>query len=280
MTKKRIATLIVLLLSLHHSTQASLLTLTTWNMEWLSIEPNTRSQQDLRKITQYFAQLDTDILAFQEVNSIQAIKTIVGNEYKIYLSDRHRQKSYFNINQYTGFAVKKGITVTDKTDFSLSSKHHLRFASYLILNQEKHKPIHLLSIHLKAGCRSIKSHSQSCKVLKKEFDSIHQWIASRVSAQDLFIILGDFNYPLTESNSFLLSKQIKSETILATKKIKQTCMVKSKKKQQLFRYPTIIDHILVSKGITITSAEMHNFNPQDVLHFNLTDHCPISVKIN
>ncbi|MGF1756262.1 endonuclease/exonuclease/phosphatase family protein, partial [Vibrio makurazakiensis] len=70
------------------------LKISTWNIEWLTIHPQNAIQQSQRQpadfstLSQYFGKLESDVLAFQEVDSVEAIKNIVGDEYSVVLSDR------------------------------------------------------------------------------------------------------------------------------------------------------------------------------------------------
>ncbi|MFA0673365.1 metal-dependent hydrolase, partial [Vibrio sp. 10N.222.51.A6] len=70
------------------------LTISSWNIEWLSTNEavnkfsDQRDQADFDKLEQYFQSLNSDVVAFQEVDDINAIQRIAGDQYKILMSDR------------------------------------------------------------------------------------------------------------------------------------------------------------------------------------------------
>ncbi len=178
------------------------LKLATWNLEWLSSSASAkfpsskRTNQDFNMLASYFKQIDPDILAFQEVNDVQAIRRVVGSKYRIYLSDRSTSRYLVNqfrdINQYTGFAIRRTINVVNKPDIRLekSKSSRLRFATYLVIKPLHKKPIHLLSVHLKAGCTGKYYNSHSCVALKREGDSLNHWIQQRTKQKQPYMILG------------------------------------------------------------------------------------------
>ena len=105
-------TLILLFSSLSFAQNS--INLTSWNIEWLSIDGGkvSRTPQDFEKLTHYVDKTQANILAFQEVESAAAIQKAVGNDFTIYLSDRanasNRHLQFNDTNQYTGFAVRNG----------------------------------------------------------------------------------------------------------------------------------------------------------------------------
>ena len=62
------------------------LTISSWNIEWLSTNVAVnkfsaqRDQADFDKLEQYFQSLDADVVAFQEVDDINAIQRIAGDQ--------------------------------------------------------------------------------------------------------------------------------------------------------------------------------------------------------
>ncbi|MFA0413446.1 endonuclease/exonuclease/phosphatase family protein [Vibrio renipiscarius] len=266
--------------------------ISTWNMEWLDIKgnrqfkPSLRSNADFYKMSEYFAKIEAPILAFQEVASAAAIQSVVGGEYEIFLSDRslpsHHALQFSDINQYTGFAVKKGLKVTDPSDFSLlQTKNKLRFASYIILEDWQNEPVHLLSIHLKARCSGQYRSNNACKTLKQQVLGLNAWIKAREEQGEAYIIAGDFNHNLAYPNDWLwhdLSSQ--SHAVLSTRKVSADCVVRNRnnaKKTHQFR--SLIDHIVVSQHFVIDEATQDVFTSSDVLSYQLSDHCPLSITI-
>ena len=143
---------------------ASSLSFTTWNIEWLTTTPSKqfiqskRTQADFEALAKHFATTNTDVLAFQEVNDIAALRKVVGKDYDIYLSERadanNKRRQFEDINQYTGFAIRKGLPVEKQSDVRLDKRKNskLRFATYMIVTPKQKPPLHILSVHLKARC--------------------------------------------------------------------------------------------------------------------------------
>lgn len=71
-------TLILLFSSLSFAQNS--INLTSWNIEWLSIDGGkvSRTPQDFEKLTHYVDKTQADILAFQEVESVAAMQKAVG----------------------------------------------------------------------------------------------------------------------------------------------------------------------------------------------------------
>ncbi|EGU47767.1 metal-dependent hydrolase [Vibrio ichthyoenteri ATCC 700023] len=269
--------------------------ISTWNMEWLDLQGNKRFKSSLRtnadfdKISDYFVQIDTPILAFQEVTSESAIRRVVGDSYNIYLSARstgqYRHLQFNDINQYTGFAIKKGIRVTDPDDFSLLRSNRqtkLRFASYIIVNDWWDEPIHLLSIHLKARCSGQFHPNKSCQTLKEQGLALNRWILERQQQKQAYIISGDFNHNLAYPNDWLwndITQQ--SQAHLSTRHVNADCLVRSRNKaKRTHQFRSLIDHFVTSPHFIVNEAKQHLFEPSDVVEFKLSDHCPLSIILN
>ncbi|MCK6263632.1 endonuclease/exonuclease/phosphatase family protein [Vibrio sp. ZSDE26] len=265
----------------------------TWNIEWLTSAPNPsmvpshRSNADFSQLNQYFSQISPDILSFQEVNDLDAIKHVVGSNYTIWLSQRsweeNRKHQFVQTNQYTGFAVNKALSVTRMADLRLehSPTSKLRFATYIVVEPDSEQPVHMLAIHLKAGCHAAYRNSKNCRRLKQQSYILQQWILDRELDNDLYVIAGDFNHNLSYPNDWmwaLLSSG--NNAVLASKKAKATCLVKSKREpNKTYQYKSLIDHIVVSDHVLFTDAKQVEFKKEHVLNYNLSDHCPVTLHI-
>ncbi len=270
---------------------------TTWNLEWLTNNPQNnitaskRTENDFIKLAEQVNKIRPDIMAFQEVDNRETLKQIINSHYKIYLSDRNklinRHLQFDDINQYTGFAVSDKWEISDPEDILLSPGKKLRFASYIILHNTKMSSVHLLSVHLKAGCRGEYSHSDSCQQLKEQGKSLNLWIRKRLSLNQNFIILGDFNHNLTYPEDWFWKEIIrgtetrnKPQIILATQHSTADCLVRSKKKSgEIYRYPYLIDHIVTSSGMTHSQPIQNLYTKEQILRYKLSDHCPLSMSI-
>ena len=221
---------------------AELIRYTTWNLQWLANQPHkklispNRSENDIRLLREYFIKTSSDVMAFQEVNDIDIISKIVGPNYKIILSHRSRIENQANqfdkINQYTGFAVKSSLEVLDHIDLKLDKRptSRLRFASYIELVKPSKLSVHLLSVHLKGGCRTKYQNKRSCVILKEQLTNINLWIREREKHHQTYIVLGDFNSQMADKAEWawrLVSH--KTKAILASQDTDAKCSVKSKK---------------------------------------------------
>ncbi|MEF1337614.1 endonuclease/exonuclease/phosphatase family protein [Vibrio rotiferianus] len=262
--------------------------LTSWNIEWLSIDGSkvSRTSQDFEKLNHYVDKTQVDILAFQEVETAAAIQKAVGNDFTIYLSDRankSNQHLQFNdTNQYTGFAVRSGVSVLDKPDFSITrGNSKLRFASYLVLNPNQDKETHLLSVHLKAGCSGAYRNNRDCKIVKQQGQALAKWIKAREDNQQQYVVLGDFNHNLGYRGDWLwevLSDN--NDAKLVTKNTKAECKVRSNRNpNKTHQFRSVIDHIIVSGNLNASSGVQTVFKTQDVLDYKLSDHCPVSTTL-
>ncbi len=267
------------------------LKLSTWNMEWFVSEgnkrfaPSLRSNADFYKMALYFQTLETPILAFQEVGDSNALTRIIGDQYRVYLSDRSQPEyahlQFDNLNQYTGFAIRHDIAVKDVADFSLqptSHRNRLRFASYLIVQPEHSQPIHLLSVHLKARCTGRFEPKSACKTLKAQGKALNQWIKTREENGEPYIISGDFNHNLSYNGDWLwrdISED--SDAVLASKNVAAKCKVRSRNHpNRTHQFRSVIDHMIISQDIKVSSIAQNLYQTQDVLDYQLSDHCPIT----
>lgn len=266
----------------------------TWNLEWLSSSPSVkfaasqRSDADYQALKHHFDQMQSNILAFQEVNDPKALTKIIGNNYQLYFSQRretsNRRHQFEDINQYTGFAVQKGVEVSNQEDLRLdmSDTSKLRFASYIIINPTSNQPIHALSIHLKARCSGRFNSSRDCQTLKQQGHQLNRWISQREDKHQAYVILGDFNHNMSYQHDWLW-KDIAQGTkaVLASKSSQAECKVRSRKNpNKTHQFRSLIDHIIVSDALTASIAQQDVYPARDVLKYQLSDHCPLSTTIH
>ncbi|NGZ14144.1 endonuclease/exonuclease/phosphatase family protein [Vibrio aestuarianus] len=276
---------------------AQSLKLATWNIEWLSLTPSTniaesqRSEQDFSALQHHFTNFPPDVLAFQEVDSREAIQRIVGMEYNVLISDRsskgNRRYQFNDQNQYTGFAVRQGIAFADPDDLNLTpnNKHKLRFASYVVLYPNTPQQIHLLSVHLKAGCSGkFRASSTSCKTLKAQGLALNQWLLEKERLNQAYAILGDFNHNLAYPNDWLwqvITDGAVQPPQLATQDTAAVCKVRSNKNpQRTHQFRSLIDHVIVSHSLKASQTQQITYPSAQILKYRLSDHCPITSVIN
>ena len=268
------------------------LTISSWNIEWLSTNEavnkfsDKRDQVDFDKLGTYFQSLNADVVAFQEVDDVNAIQRVAGDQYQILMSDRALPKNnnhqFKEVNQYTGFAVRKGVPLTDYADFPLetTSNSKLRFASYIVIETET-KPIHMLSLHLKAGCSGAYKSNRDCSRLKEQAQQLNKWIKQRERNNEYYAILGDFNHNLAYSRDWMWKELTQyTDAQLATRKTRADCKVRSNgNNHRTHQFRSVIDHIVLSKSLNADPAKQQVFKTQDVLDYKLSDHCPVSTTI-
>lgn len=281
-----------ILLSLVLPTQvayAESLRIASWNIAWLSetgypqYSESMRNQDDWQTLSYYSDKLNADVLALQEVNGKGAISKLVGDGYHVFLSERslanNSSNQFKDINQYTGFAVNKRYSVVEHRDLNLNVDRNgkLRFATYIEIVRPEAPSIHALSVHLKAGCQSKERNNRSCRILRAQGEKLNAWINEREAEGDEYLIMGDFNHNLAFKGDWLLTLLSKGNSLeLASQNTKATCEIRSNRNpNQTHRFRNLIDHILVSPGITSRSVAQLNYQKQDVLSYTLSDHCPV-----
>ncbi|MGF1696413.1 endonuclease/exonuclease/phosphatase family protein [Vibrio lamellibrachiae] len=270
------------------------LKIASWNIEWLTSHPSPnisssfRSSDDYKKIAHYYSMLGADVLGFQEVNDIDVIKGVVGSDYTIWISDRslleNKQHQFHDINQYTGFAVHKKFAVTSMPGIRLESTatSKLRFASYIVLGPNTAQPIHMLSVHLKAGCIAKYRNNKSCRRLKAQAKRLNLWIRDRELDNEAYIILGDFNHNLSYPSDWMWAQlTVDTQAALASAATKPDCKVKSRKQpEETFQYRSVIDHVVISKTLSFTVAKQQLYEREDLIKYHLSDHCPVVSEIH
>ncbi|MFV0576362.1 MAG: endonuclease/exonuclease/phosphatase family protein [Vibrio sp.] len=265
-------------------------------MEWLTTHPSSsfpeseRNEKDFSVLNNKFQGMQPDIFAFQEVDSKQAVEKVVGSSYHIYMSDRaqsrYKKQQFKDINQYTGLAISEQWQVTDPKDIELSPHSKLRFATYVVMKKDNQPDVHVLSVHLKQGCPAQKKSSQSCKEVDSQSKVLNKWMTERVKQDQAFVIMGDFNHDMSYRNDWLwkqLSSGIESDVTLLTQNIKANCEVKSNRNpNKLYRYPKVIDHMIVSKAQVQSPAKQINYTRDEALNYRVSDHCPLmsTVKLS
>lgn len=289
--------------------QPQSLTVMSWNLEWFGTPRVTRTDADYAYFTDVIRRVSPDIIAFQEADSKEAVERILPKgQYSLYLSDRHGKasESFRNSNQYTGFAIRQSLPVSDPKDIASlnirtapksgerARKGRLRYGTYVVVHPQSGTPIHLLSVHLKSGCYSskISRQSASCRVLSYQAGVLKNWIDQRLAAKESFLISGDFNHRMADSGDWLYrslstaSSSDRHSVQLLTKDVNASCYVRlnrSKRKAEYRRYTALIDHFVASADIAYALRQgkvyQYPFSREDVRRLTLSDHCPLVLDI-
>lgn len=272
--------------------QAENTVISSWNLEWLTLNPavsanrGKRTAQDLDALAGHFSRLNSDVVAFQEVDSAQAMQRIAGNHYQIVMSDRslaRNQKHQFSdSNQYTGFAIRRGVPFADPADIDLTPQQHnkLRFATYIVLYPDSKQPLHVLNVHLKAGCSGkFSASNRSCRTVRQQGEALNQWLSARAGLQQSYLIVGDFNHNLAYQGDWLwqeIGAGLPQAPQLTTRQTRAECKVRSRNQtNKLHQFRSLIDHVIASPDLALPQPQQITFDPPLVLTYKLSDHCPV-----
>ena len=299
--KKATLTIIVITFTLFSSfiAQADELKIASWNIAWLgSHEYNQRSPEDYQKLAQYAKQLDADVIALQEVESEYWARKVFGNNYDYYFSTR-------DWVQRVGVAIKKS------RDFGVKMKEYkaldvgkVRRGMDITLTKND-KTLHLLAVHLKSGCfaaplddksvsampsASVKEEKrkEACYKLSKQIQPLERWIDTHAAQDTSFIVIGDFNrrfsrdislnYPEDKGLWQAINDEGQEALWTPTIDLNSACWGGL--------YKDYIDHVIFSPNAKTAyvnaSFEQVIFKEKYTKNLSqtLSDHCPISVRVN
>jgi len=199
--------------------QDEVLTLATWNAEWL-IEPSTFDElarvcigrggraggdqrtipcdlvpgrrweeADLARLGDFAATVQADVVALQEVDGAAAAARLFPGWSFCFTSRPHVQN--------VGFAVRPGLAHRCNPDFRELGlpENDVRWGADLSLYPGEPREIRLLSVHLKSGCNRdpLTADSDNCRTLQRQVPVLESWIDARAAEGVPFAVLGDFN---------------------------------------------------------------------------------------
>jgi endonuclease/exonuclease/phosphatase family metal-dependent hydrolase len=299
MAPQRWAVVLVLLISCGCATrapqrveQAPTLKIATWNIEHLAEKDGMgcqpREESDYADLRRYVRDLDADVIAFEEVESLAAASRVFPpDRYDILMSarphserngycDRERNEGPMIRTQDVGFAVRKGVAFERHPDLSELGLDNpdLRWGVDITLTGSR--PLRLLAVHLKSGC-SAGSEKPSCEVLFNQVPVLQAWIAARRSEGVAFMILGDWNRRIALADDSVW-KRI-NEGLPADARLVDaaggrgaTCIA---------RYPDYIDHIVLdaSAAARLVAGSFREFSYGVDEDAYPSDHCPISIQM-
>lgn len=279
--------LLGMLLFLLPSAQASeSIKLTSWNMDWLTLRPAndhalpadapTRTTADFTALRQQAARLHSDVLAFEEVDSLEAARLVFPEqEYDLYITPDH-------IPQKVGLAVRRdaGLTVTLNPEVTAlnipqQGRHYPLRGGMDVTLQKGSSSLRLLVVHLKTGCwaQPLTAKKRACTLLYQQFHVIEDWIMDRLDDGTPFAILGDFNRRLTPADPLMQTLQADASLTLTTAGFTSPC----RRHGELF-----IDHILLGNRARdwFIPGSLRVMTFRNVgKGLTLSDHCPVSVQM-
>lgn len=261
----------------------------TWNMGWLTLraseingpnrDPNRavyqRSDADFAKLKAYAKQLDADIVALQEVDTLTAAtKVFDPTEYDIVLAD----ETDF---QRAGWAIRKTVRYTRLPDLAALDIHDgKRWSLRKGVDVLFHLPsgdLRALAVHLKSGCFSPKSQNDACPVLGEQMPIVSTWIDQRQAEGASLLVAGDFNRRLNKEDPlWKVLDDGPAPLVLATEGKANVCWAGE--------YPDFIDQLVLG-GPAVSRIKPESFR---VLTYTetekadkkrISDHCPVSVEV-
>lgn len=290
--------LLIICVAFSATSFAETLKIASWNIAWLgSHEYNQRTDVDYKELARYATQLDADVIALQEVESIEYAQKVFGDSYDYYFSTK-------DWVQRVGVAVRKSAgSFVKAVEYKALDVGRVRYGMDITLSKDN-KDIRLLAVHLKSGCfdksiaskdlaempetkESEKKTKNDCITLAKQVEPLELWVDERAKEETPFIILGDFNrrfsqdIALNQSESSGLWQAIdddgKEDLFTPTLTQNSACWGGY--------YKDYIDHIVLDVNAKSKyvdgSFEQLVFDQKytKALSKSLSDHCPISVKI-
>ena len=196
------------------------LTLCTWNIEHLAAHDDAgckpRKNHDYQALHKFAADLNADIIAFQEVENLSAARRVfTPSEYHIEISGRPTvelgrcREGGRRRMQRTGFAIRKdlqtrlGLRYQRQPDVRyLATKPSERWGVHIVLLSTNipGRRLDLLSVHLKSGCSydepAYRHDDSPCSRLAEQVLRLEAWMDARAAAGEEFFVLGDMNRQL------------------------------------------------------------------------------------
>lgn len=254
------------------------------------VRPNSmrRSDADIAKLKEYASKLNADVIALQEVDGPVAAATVFQGYEFCFTKRAHVQN--------VGFAIRRGIPYQcnpDLTELGLAADR-VRWGVDVTLVPNTPRAIRVLGVHLKSGCnfQSLADTREDCKLLAQQVPVLESWIDARAQEGVRFAVLGDFNRrinndltPARDANGNLQSLWAEIDDgeppeADLTNVSSILPFTNCSNQQQFSAY---IDDILMSKRTTASSVtnsqERIVFDDADARRLNLSDHCPVAIKV-
>lgn len=269
------------------------LTVATWNVEHLAYPIHSgckpRTPKELEQLKSYAQSLNADVVALQEVASLEAAALLFPPEqWKIIMSTRPNSEPYScrgsgntSTQQKVAFAVNKRVKVNNVTPLEalgLGLKG-LRHGLEIELESD-FGVVSLLNVHLKSGCfvdNLLRSDREACQTLSLQAPVLDSWIASKALQGKPYIVLGDFNHRLSApynqlTQNLTTNKQGEKRKIINVGSEVIGCNA---------RYPAPIDHLFVGNvnwSANTYDTKVHYFDDMKVESM-LSDHCAITTTL-
>lgn len=266
----------------------------TWNMEWLVSPATTRTSRlaclaghrrtalpcdvalgaartgaDFARLRHYADLADADVIAFQEVEDIDTAARVFTHHSFCMGAGRRTQN--------LGFAIRRGLRFACQPDIdALAPAGHGRPGAAVLIDPGGPREIHLLTVHLKSGCADgpLDSRREACDLLAAQLPLVGDWMQAQDKAGRRHAVLGDFNrgWDAGVPPGALQAGGARGRFGDASRDAGfSSCFAG----QVFTRY---IDHLLVgltgSLRVVPGSFFRIRYTPEDVRHYQLSDHCP------
>ncbi len=268
-------------------TQAAPLKFTTWNLNWLTTrthaeadlprDVHTRAPEDFTRLAAYAHRLNADVIAFQEVDGAQAAQRLFDPADYAILTIAEP------VTQQVGIAVRHPIEVTRNPDVTAldvepDAPHKLRDGLDVTLTLPAGRKLRILVVHLKTGCQTddlATSTRPQCTRLARQIPVLAAWAAARQAAGEAFLLMGDFNRVLDEPEAMANALAAAAPFTRATAGRANPC----------WDGEPFIDHILAGgpaqAWLVPGSLRVQVFHETgQAWHQRLSDHCPVSVRLD
>ncbi|MDE0238912.1 MAG: endonuclease/exonuclease/phosphatase family protein [bacterium] len=263
------------------------LRIAAWNLEHLDDSDGVgcvgRSDADYVILARRIAELDADIVAFQEVeNEMAAHRVFPASDWHVEVSRRPPMESSPACwdrpqaelgHLATGFAIRRGVQYRRNGDLtSLGAGDAFQRWGTDIVVTSQGRELRLLSVHLRTGCWGAGQDGDSgsteiCATLRGQIEELKAWADVRQAQAQAFVILGDFNRRLTLADDWAwrLLSPASAPLLLLTKDVPFRCDP---------RFPAFIDHMVAGGGAQAMLAPgSFREAPRRDPH---PDHCAIS----
>jgi len=269
------------------------LRMVTWNVEHLAWPRDTgcrpRTEEEWTALQAYARGLDADIVALQEVASLEAVAALFPpDQWQLFISERAdsepyecRDNGHPSTQQKVAFAVANDIEVLGKDGMPALGldlpglRHGLALSLATSMG-----PLRLLNVHMKSGCfvdNYAREESEACQTFSRQAPILDAWIEDMERTGQPFMVLGDFNHRLSAPYNEL--------TRLITQRSDGSPSTVVNATAQLIGchpwYPAAIDHILMGNmqdPALVTTAQVHPFETMDP-EVMLSDHCAVSLTM-
>ena len=264
--------------------------LATWNAEHLAYPAafgcKPRNSESVKAMQAYVDNLNADIIALQEVASMEALAQIFSPQlWQLVMSERPDSQTYecrengrASSQQKVAFAVKNTLQIKETQQLKALALDNPGLRYGLVLTVETpFGDMDILNVHMKSGCFTddyMHQDSSACQTYAQQAPVLDKWIAQQEQSGQPYAVLGDFNHRISAPYNRLtrLLTREKRNITIATRDL-LGCHP---------HYPAPIDHILIG-GIkpasAIREAKFHayaNMHPEAML----SDHCAVSVNLS